>query len=485
MSKRWYSSLLVTPLIVSAAACNVTNNTTETAGTATASTTNGGTESDSATDGTSTTDGTSETETSGSAGAVTIYDIQQGKVPVDSVVEIKNVVLTTPVMYDEGAVFVQEMAGGEYSGIYLYMYSEVIDGLELAPGDVVNVKGTYTEFYDFSEITVTSLADLQVVSSGPVPAPALVNAADVGTGGSKAEAYESVLVKVEGVMVTDADPGFGEFEVDGVLRIDDFFYPFMGPEVNNGDVFDSIVGPLMWNFDNFKIAPRSLDDLEGGGGSTTSTTGDTDTDTDSTSTSTTGDEDVTIYDLQTGKVNPKTDVILKDVIVTSPLSFSGDSFFVQDPAGGEHSGIIVFVKNKTGLAAVKPGDLVTLTGYYDEYFENSQMVLNTAAGLSIDGTMPVPEPEVLNAADIATGGPLAEAYEGVLVSVEGVSVTNPDAMFGEFVVTGNLRVDDFFFAMANWPKVMMGELFMSITGPLNYNFDNTKVCPRTLADLQK
>lgn len=482
MIKRWYSFLLVTPMIASAAACNITNNTTETAGTATASTSNGGTESESATDGTSTTDGGSATETTGTPGTVTIYDIQKGMVPVDSVVEIKNVVLTTPVMYDEGAVFVQEMAGGEYSGIYLYMYSEVIDSLDLTPGDVVNVKGTYTEFFDFSEITVTSSADLQIVSSGPVPEPALVAAADVGTNGAKAEAYESVLVKVENVMVTDAAPGFGEFEVDGVLRIDDFFYPFEGPMVSNGDVFTSIVGPVMWSFDNFKIAPRSLDDLDGGGDTTTTTTT-TDTDT-STSTSTTGDQDATIFDLQMGKVAPKTDVTLTDVIVTSPLSFSGDSFFVQDPAGGEYSGIIVFVKDPAGLV-IKPGDLVTLTGYYDEFFMNSQMVLNDASGLTLGGTMPVPAAEVVNAADIATGGPMAEAWEGVLVSVEGVSVTNPDAMFGEFEVTGNLRVDDFFFKMADWPKVTMGEQFMSITGPLNYNFDNTKVCPRTLADLKK
>jgi len=116
---------------------------------------------------------------------------------------------------------------------------------------------------------------------------------------------------------------------------------------------------------------------------------------------------------------------------------------------------------------------------------NSQIVVASTQDLKATGTMPAPAPAVVSPADIATGGPKAEAYEGVLVTVKDVTVTNPDLGFGEWEVTGKLRVDDLFFAMAQWPKPAQGDKYASITGCLNYNFDNTKISPRTLADLVK
>ena len=50
-----------------------------------------------------------------------------------------------------------------------------------------------------------------------------------------------------------------------------------------------------------------------------------------------GGEDLTIYDLQMGTVAPNTPVEIKDVVVTTGLTFKGDAFFVEDPAGGEYS----------------------------------------------------------------------------------------------------------------------------------------------------
>ena len=86
---------------------------------------------------------------------------------------------------------------------------------------------------------------------------------------------------------------------------------------------------------------------------------------------------------------------------------------------------------------------------------------------------------------IATGGPLAEALEAVLVRVETVVVTNtkPDCPheFGEFMVTGKLRIDD----MGNLDyEPDVGDELGHVTGPLNYAFGNFKLVPRNDDDIQ-
>jgi len=74
---------------------------------------------------------------------------------------------------------------------------------------------------------------------------------------------EGVLVRVLDVETThtwpDCPHDYGEFEVTGGLRIDD-----MGAHwtAHLGDTFASITGPLHYTFGNYKIEPRSLDDIE-------------------------------------------------------------------------------------------------------------------------------------------------------------------------------------------------------------------------------
>ena len=52
---------------------------------------------------------------------------------------------------------------------------------------------------------------------------------------------------------------------------------------------------------------------------------------------------------------------------------------------------------------------------------------------------------------------------------------------GEFEVTGGLRVDDDLFAVT--PDPILGDSFSSITGVLNYGFENRKLLPRSAADV--
>ncbi|MGB1276053.1 MAG: hypothetical protein ACPG77_09910, partial [Nannocystaceae bacterium] len=85
-----------------------------------------------------------------------------------------------------------------------------------------------------------------------------------------AEPYESMLVSVGPVEITDENPDspddFDEFAVTGDLRIDDRLTDSVQNEGldNNcpvGESFDDIVGVHFFSFDNFKLQPRSEDDV--------------------------------------------------------------------------------------------------------------------------------------------------------------------------------------------------------------------------------
>src|SRR5690606_7281181 len=133
------------------------------------------------------------------------------------------------------------------------------------PGIVVDITGEYTEFFGESQLKVVSIDDIVQVGEGEPPLPEVVAAADIATGGAKAEAYEGVLVAVENVTVTDPGIAIGEFQDESSLRISDFFlFPLgMSPQVSMGQVFQSIAGPLRFSFDDHKLAPRAATDLKG------------------------------------------------------------------------------------------------------------------------------------------------------------------------------------------------------------------------------
>jgi len=432
---------------------------------------NGGSDSDS--------DSDSDTDTdSDSDGDDTIYDVQQGNVAEDSTVTFNNVIVTSPVHGEEGGVFIEEPAGGEYSGIYLYLWSDVIAEAELEPGMEINVTGQYTEFFGYSEVTVQAIGDLEVLGTADIPAAEVVDPADVCTDGSLAEAYEGVLVKIESPEVTDGDLGYGQWEADGSLVVDDFFFDGSGGPSegaiypDTGDTFDAVTGVMYLSFDEVKLEPRFAEDYEGFSG------GDTDTDTDTDT-----DADADIFDIQQGLVDEDTLVEITGAVVTSPVSYNGEDFFIQDPAGGQYSGILVHNFDGANTAAdVEVGDEVTVSGFYVEYFELSEITVSDASYVTVTGTATVPAPAVVSSTDVGTSGSLAEAYEGVLITVEDVEVTTAADGYGQFIVDSALMVDDMFFTGGS-PDPTVGTTYTSITGPLNYNFDDFKIEPRTTADL--
>lgn len=183
------------------------------------------------------------------ARATSVYDIQYTAAPsgdsplAGEVVTVSGIV--TAVMVDG---FTIADSAGAWRGVYVYT---VIAGP--AVGDSVEVTGTVQEYYGMTEIAnVTTFA---AFSSGhPVP-PLDVEPAD-----APQEAYESVLLRVDDVTVTELLP-FGEWTVDSVLVCDDVNDYVYFPRV--GDALDSVTGVLQYSFGAFKLQPRETADIAG------------------------------------------------------------------------------------------------------------------------------------------------------------------------------------------------------------------------------
>ena len=412
----------------------------------------------------------------GTGSDTTIYEIQQGAadgtVNEATIFNLAEVIVTTPLNAEDGLVFVEEPEGGEWSGISLYMWDEAVMATTLQPGDVVNLVGEYAEFFGMSQLVIKNAGDIEVVRSGdPLPGPDIVDASSIARDNAAAEPWEGVRVQIVDAVILEPNDGFGQYVLEGDVLVGNSFVDPL-PDVAVMGSFASITGSLLYSFDEFKLQPAMEADLDSYTGPPAPMT------------------DTAIQDIQEGNVPEGSLVLIENVVASTGFTWSDDSeasFFVQEPGGGAFSGIQVHVGNNSGLQ-IAPGDDVTIVGTYEEFFDMSQISMTDAAGVTVNSSGTAPAAEVIaDPASIATGGAATEDWESVLVTVENVTVIdeNPDAPdeFGEFVVDGDLRVDDVFFDLNDWTKPMMGASFTSITGVLIYNYENFKLSPRDNADL--
>ncbi|MFQ6101122.1 MAG: ExeM/NucH family extracellular endonuclease [Anaerolineae bacterium] len=183
-----------------------------------------------------------------------------------------------------------------------------------------------------------------------------------------------------------------------------------------------------------------------------------------------------IYDIQY-TTDPSGDSPYKDQtdvttegIVTARF-YNG--YFIQDPGGGAWNGLWVF--DNTNTPAL--GDRVRLTGTVAEYDNLTELTSLTDYEV-ISGGNPIPGPVILSTGDVSQ-----EQWEGVLVRVENVTVTNDDLGYGEWSVSdgsGDVRIDDkgsYTYAPTN------GDALSALVGPLDYSYGNFKIQPRDDGDI--
>lgn len=194
----------------------------------------------------------------GGGDALTCYEVQgqTGASPyADQIVSVTGIVVVGGgEYYSSSAAYavIMDADGGPWAGLTLF--GSDVSGL--SRGDSVTVTGEVQEYYSFTELSYPT--EVTVHSTGHVlPDPEPLDTGDVGD-----EQWESVLVAVSDVTVTEDDLGYGEWAVDdgsGDIRVDDLGDYGYTPSI--GDTFSGIVGVCFYSFDVFKIEPRDDDDL--------------------------------------------------------------------------------------------------------------------------------------------------------------------------------------------------------------------------------
>ena len=395
-----------------------------------------------------TTDDTEEGDTTVEGTAVTIYDIQTGAVAEGETVTIQNTVVTSMLTGDEEGFFIQDEGGGEWSGIYVFV-GQAGGGIAPLVGDKLTITGSVSEFYDSTQLVISSAENLVVTGDGE-PVPSVVSSVEDW------EAYEGCLITLEDQTVTSDVNSYGEADLSFGIPMDNSFFNF---DTCYDAAYDSITGIVTYSFEEFKINPRSQEDLVGGeegecAGSF-----------------------ATVAEVQSGDFENRT-VTLENVVVTEAESdFDGYSvFWVQDQGAGEWSGLYVFVRENTAAAiSVSRGDVVTLTGMIEERYDQTQMVLQEASNfeqVSTDGT--------ITAVPLDAAPADWENYEGVLITLNNATI-GAGGQYGQYAIDNfeGIKLDDELFSYT----VSEGDTVESLTGLVYFSYGEFTLLPRDENDM--
>ena len=159
---------------------------------------------------------------------------------------------------------------------------------------------------------------------------------------------------------------------------------------------------------------------------------------------------------------------------------------VQD-AEGPWNGIVCFEydgwhefawvdDNGSSVPGPAEGDQVTLSGTVEEYYNLTELN-NITSGIVHGPADEMISPSVISVSDIG------EAYEGCLIEVNDVSVSDPDLGYGEWEFTDGTNAAlcddkwDYFY----YPE--MDQELAAIVGVLDYNYSNYKLQPRLARDV--
>ncbi len=200
----------------------------------------------------------------------------------------------------------------------------------------------------------------------------------------------------------------------------------------------------------------------------------------------------TVYEIKQGQLDSGLDVALTGLQVTA---VNEHGFFSQIPGGdrdsllgASYSGLWTYSPTGEDFTPPEVGSRISYTATINQWY--GQWQATDARDIVVETTgLADPAPEAGTTAQLTTGGSLADAYEGLLVSVASAEVTAHDPAAGpgdvdptgEFVVDGSLRVNDFLHVFD--PKPLIGDT-VSLTGLLRFANDDSKIEPRDSSDVQ-
>ena len=213
--------------------------------------------------------------------ATTIYDVQfttvagpNGTYP--SLYDGQEVTVTGIVTAEnfnqfEDNFFIAMPESGAWKGLYIYAANNINPTNPIvALGDEIEITGYIAEYYGYTELSGNSESvTVTILSSGNVvPTSTPVMTADLVTADT-AEQFESCLVEVHDVVVTEEQINYGQWYVTDMSAIpcqvdDGFFYldnvvpPIV---ITLGMEWAVVRGCLDYSYDEYGINPRTPDDL--------------------------------------------------------------------------------------------------------------------------------------------------------------------------------------------------------------------------------
>ena len=390
--------------------------------------------------------------TAGSGGdVVTISDIQQNGLVGPA--KLEGVIVSAPPV-DEG-FWVQDAGGGSWSGVYVY--TDRVDGdVDVSVGDVLNITGEISEYFDLTELSVGNISDIEAQGT-----TAEVSAVELTEAPSDWEEYEGVLITLSDVTIGEGgDYGVYNLNYAGLL-IDDEIYDYA---VNNGDSFASLTGVVHYTYGEFKLFPRSESDF-----GTSTGTGEPSTEP---STEPGPADSASIMSIQDGTVVVGTEVMVDSAIVTG-INSSGSQIFIQDASATEYAGIMVYLGS--GGVTVSVGDEVSVTGVVEDYFGRTNLEISSASDVVASGATGSITPVALTADPTDW-----EVYEGMLISLSSATLSSEPSQYGVSTLAEySLSVDDSLFDYTT--SAANGDSFSTVVGIVD-EYYGWVLLPRSGAD---
>ncbi len=403
----------------------------------------------------------------------TIASIQDGTVPVGTVVTIEGIVTAEPYAFhaedDLQFYFIQD-AQAALSGIKVYD-----PGRAVAEGDEVRLTGTVEEYYGMTEILDVDSATFEILSSGNIMAPIVV------TPVVDMEMYEGCLIEIQNVTVINPDLGYGEWSIGDwsfELCVDnaaDYFYTPVQDES-----LASVVGVLDYSYSAFKIQPRLAKDIQTADGLTRIQAIQQVNYSDLMPHYT---DDSSLYFADTSYYYEgwtDTTIVTVRGIVTMPsgLSYAGNGikFIVQDVNGGPWSSILSYHADSSAYPVLFVGDLIELSGRIDEYTTGPSAMTELFISEEIeiiDYGLSVPEEPVVKTGDLRWPT-TAEQWGNVMVKVENAEIiaNNPTAYDILAIDDGSgiVYVDDDSDSLSNYIQPPPTAVFEEVRGWVYHHF---------------
>lgn len=182
-------------------------------------------------------------------------------------------------------------------------------------------------------------------------------------------------------------------------------------------------------------------------------------------------ETTSIYDIQYTQDQSGNSPYMDQNVQTGGIvtAVSSTGYYIQ-AGNGMYSALYVYDSQNT----VNMGDSVLVSGMIVEYYSLTELS-NVASVDIVSSGNTIPDAEMLS-----TGSAGIEGWESVLVEVSG-TVSNPDAGFGMFEMNDNsgvILIDD-----PMYQHIATLAETLSVTGVVDYSYDEWKVLPRMESDV--